>query len=963
MRIPGFGPVRRAWEWLVKEEAGARKGSARAAKKLDKNQRNERRRRNAWCILSDDCPKAIEATLAPTPGFFSLSSLGRRSKRNEELQAAADAALAIRRGNERRLRHACYMLQDDCTKIIEEPPVASDGFFWQKCRRPLYMYLGDAGTAGCDAAMLLLFAFGLAWMFARKRSRHNPIPVGSGVQSSAIVVYRHGTASTPPAVLASGASSAGHPMVLPPSAVIERVRWCFIARPPTPLILSLASLDGASEEAKVLLTWSPQIAHVLLFNEFLAKVLLTWSPQIAHVLLFNEFLVGAMEPDILALMTLIRSTKANHALPSVASASPEEMYFVECRFFYVFGKWSRSSTPLQQQQQQQQDQAPAGLDELDCVCSGDREASSNSDSDSSIKLIGLQQADGTGADAARGGDEGVPLDHLSPPFAAESAAAVASLGLGGVNMAPLTAATAEMPLPVPLSVPMPMMELASPGTASRSSAPAAAPWSTLFPSSTASMPVCSSSRSASQGGVLDCIDGGKNASGKEARVSFLTKDGPNLDNLVPEGESEEGGFAEVRFFKTKHTGESVALKTCKDTAAGKRQILVEIDFLRFVASSSSAHENYNNIGNDNDSGARHIVAVRELLAESATPMILMRKEPQTLRSIVGDSANVVPAQLVKVLTGVPAAVGWMISAGYLQRDIKPENILVSESGEGILADFGLVVRVEDAGLAVNIGAGTEDYSAKEVFTTGSVLPSELFSVATSFVEMMIGRCPFNGEELMKVSIEQRVDMAAEREILLEDVQDWREELARLEQDIEGPNLEEEEAYRVDIAKASARLEEVRTKEWYLGVRSDGWQPGPAAVRNLREMSKMDLPLDFLLEASESEGNMRTMKERENAAAEEAKCNPSRLFWGDWLEWLPASTRAPCDKGLLEAITFVVNAGMLDPTPEARPQTVEAARGLLQEALRIYELCEAEEVEEQSREGAWCGEERAGVEHD
>lgn len=93
--------------------------------------------------------------------------------------------------------------------------------------------------------------------------------------------------------------------------------------------------------------------------------------------------------------------------------------------------------------------------------------------------------------------------------------------------------------------------------------------------------------------------------------------------------------------------------------------------------------------------------------------------------------------------GVLAAVGWMFSVNYLHRDVKPENILVSEDGEGILADFGLVIRVEEAGQ--NIGAGTVDYSAKEVSTTGSVLQSDLFSVAVCFVEAMIRRCPFDGE--------------------------------------------------------------------------------------------------------------------------------------------------------------------------------------------------------------------------
>lgn len=77
--------------------------------------------------------------------------------------------------------------------------------------------------------------------------------------------------------------------------------------------------------------------------------------------------------------------------------------------------------------------------------------------------------------------------------------------------------------------------------------------------------------------------------------------------------------------------------------------------------------------------------------------------------------------------------------------MKPENILVSDEGDGILTDFGLVVRKEDASLRYNIGAGTVDYSALEINTTGSVLASDLFSISVCFVELMVDMCPFNGE--------------------------------------------------------------------------------------------------------------------------------------------------------------------------------------------------------------------------
>lgn len=81
---------------------------------------------------------------------------------------------------------------------------------------------------------------------------------------------------------------------------------------------------------------------------------------------------------------------------------------------------------------------------------------------------------------------------------------------------------------------------------------------------------------------------------------------------------------------------------------------------------------------------------------------------------------------------------------------------------------------------------------------------------------------------------------------------------------------------------------------------------------------------------------------QDMAAAEAKSSPKRVFAKGWLEWLTASTRAPCDKGLVKVIQFVLNAGMLDHDPRARPQTVTVARVLLQEALRIYEVHEAAE---------------------
>lgn len=81
------------------------------------------------------------------------------------------------------------------------------------------------------------------------------------------------------------------------------------------------------------------------------------------------------------------------------------------------------------------------------------------------------------------------------------------------------------------------------------------------------------------------------------------------------------------------------------TAAGKRQILAEIGFLRDVASSSPSTSTLEH--DDGGGGIRHIVAVREIFTESAIPRLLMKKEPRTLRSMLEGSAATVPAEVVK----------------------------------------------------------------------------------------------------------------------------------------------------------------------------------------------------------------------------------------------------------------------------------------------------------------------------
>ena len=83
--------------------------------------------------------------------------------------------------------------------------------------------------------------------------------------------------------------------------------------------------------------------------------------------------------------------------------------------------------------------------------------------------------------------------------------------------------------------------------------------------------------------------------------------------------------------------------------------------------------------------------------------------------------HAVAAVLGPVLGGLAVA----HRAGLVHRDVKPENVLISDDGEVKIADFGLVRAIAEAKItSTSVILGTAAYLSPEQVSTGDATPAQ-----------------------------------------------------------------------------------------------------------------------------------------------------------------------------------------------------------------------------------------------
>jgi len=120
---------------------------------------------------------------------------------------------------------------------------------------------------------------------------------------------------------------------------------------------------------------------------------------------------------------------------------------------------------------------------------------------------------------------------------------------------------------------------------------------------------------------------------------------------------------------------------------------------------------------------------------------------EDLRALAGRLAPVPPEAAVVLVWELARALAAAHTRGIVHRDVKPDNVLVSEGGPLKLADFGLAA-LEDQERLTSTGAvtGSLSYMAPERLDTGAFSPaSDVYAVGVILFELLTGTTPHAGQ--------------------------------------------------------------------------------------------------------------------------------------------------------------------------------------------------------------------------
>jgi len=151
----------------------------------------------------------------------------------------------------------------------------------------------------------------------------------------------------------------------------------------------------------------------------------------------------------------------------------------------------------------------------------------------------------------------------------------------------------------------------------------------------------------------------------------------------------------------------------------------------------------------------NVVSVFDQGADDEIVYLVMEHVPgTTLRDLLNERSALTPGEALSVLEPLLDALAAAHRAGVVHRDVKPENVLLTDDGRVKVADFGLAraATTSQTGTTTGMLMGTAAYLSPELVLRGVAdARADVYAAGILLFEMLTGRQPFTGEVPVQVA--------------------------------------------------------------------------------------------------------------------------------------------------------------------------------------------------------------------
>lgn len=204
----------------------------------------------------------------------------------------------------------------------------------------------------------------------------------------------------------------------------------------------------------------------------------------------------------------------------------------------------------------------------------------------------------------------------------------------------------------------------------------------------------------------------------------------------------EGGMANVYLAYDTILDRNVAVKVLRGDLASDEKFVRR--FQREALSASSlSHPN--------------IVEVYDVGEDNGSYYIVMEYiEGKHLKELIKKRGKLTLSEVIDIMSQVCDGLATAHDSYIIHRDIKPQNIMILDSGLVKITDFGIAMALNSTQLTqTNSVMGSVHYLPPEQASgKGSTMQSDIYSMGILMYELLTGSLPFRGENAVEIALKQ-----------------------------------------------------------------------------------------------------------------------------------------------------------------------------------------------------------------